>query len=483
MSTEPTTGSRTRATIALLAFANLLISIDYNIVYVALPEIGRAVGFTPQSLQWVVSAYAVGYGGFLLLGGRTADRFGPRRTFVAGLILFGSASLVAALAGGPGLLVLARVVQGFGAALLFPATLALIAANFAEGAPRYRAISLWGVAGASGAVAGPLVGGVLTSALGWEWVFIVNVPLVAAGVVLAPRLLAADPPLEGGLSGFDVPGAVLATSASTLLVFGLVSGPEAGWVSVRGFGSMAAGAALLGAFLAVERRVRLPLMPSLLLGTRSLVLAMALIFVFMAGVNTMHYLFVVHLQDVLGFSAFAAGLAFLPMSVTAVLSSWKLLPRLLGRWGSSMTTLAAIAGASVAMAAIALGIVAGGGYGALVPGILMLGLSAGTGYPAVLALAGSEVPVERQGIASAMAATSMQVGGAIGLATLVAVANAGLDVSGGVVSSATETAAGLGRAGFAAAATVLASAVAGVLVLRRQSREAVREPVDATVSS
>jgi hypothetical protein len=210
---------------------------------------------------------------------------------------------------------------------------------------------------------------------------------------------------------------------------------------------------------------------------------MALIFVFMAGVNTMHYLFVVHLQDVLGFSAFAAGLAFLPMSVTAVLSSWKLLPRLLGRWGNSMTTLAAIAGASVAMAAIALGIVAGGGYGALVPGILMLGLSAGTGYPAVLALAGSEVPVERQGIASAMAATSMQVGGAIGLATLVAVANAGLDVSGGVVSSATETAAGLGRAGFAAAATVLASAVAGVLVLRRQSREAVREPVDATVSS
>ncbi|WP_279581897.1 MFS transporter [Fodinicola feengrottensis] len=238
---------RTGPRLALLAFAQFLIALDYNIVYVALPDIGRALTFTPQTLQWVVTAYAVGFGGFLLLGGRAVDRLGARRLFVAGLLLFGAASLVGGFASGTATLVAARAVQGVGAALLSPATLSLINTSFAEGAARNRALAIWGACGSAGLAAGAVLGGVLTNVWGWRSVLFVMAPIALAAALLAPLVLAVDSRRQAG--GFDVLGALLATTGSSLLVFGLVSGPEAGWASVRGAGAMVSGVTLLAAFL------------------------------------------------------------------------------------------------------------------------------------------------------------------------------------------------------------------------------------------
>ncbi|MDQ7909575.1 MFS transporter [Phytohabitans sp. ZYX-F-186] len=462
-----------RLRLALLIFAAFVISIDFNIVYVALPDIGHELGFTAQSLQWVVSAYAVGFGGLLLLGGRAVDRLGARRIFVLGLAVFGLASLAGGLAAEPGVLVAARVVQGTGGALLFPATLALINNTF-TGPARGRALSLWGVAGSTGAVVGPMAGGVITNFLGWEWVFFVNAPLTLAAVVAALRVLPAD---RGGYAwgGFDLPGALVATAGSTLVVFGLVSGPEAGWGSARGAGALALGGAMLAAFVLIERRSRDPLAPPRLLGVRSLVTMMALIFVLMGTINTLHYLFYMDVQEVLGYSALGAGLAFLPMSVASIVGAAKLLPVLISRAGTRGALFTGVLGAGLSMAAVAAGMSAGGSYWRLLPGIVFLGLFAGMVYPMVFLASGADVAPGEQGVASALVSTSQQIGGAVGLAALVAVANAGLDVEAGAAPAA-ELVGGLRTAGWVAAAVAVAGAF---LVLRLNGAEQ-REQAPAT---
>lgn len=456
-----------RLRLALLIFAAFIISIDFNIVYVALPDIGHELGFTAQSLQWVVSAYAVGFGGLLLLGGRAVDRLGARRVFVFGLAVFGLASLAGGLAGAPGVLVAARVVQGTGGALLFPATLALINNTFAAGPARDRALSLWGVAGSLGAVAGPMAGGVITNFLGWEWVFFVNAPLTLAAGVAALRLLDRDT-TGGAWRGFDLPGALVATAGSTLVVFGLASGPDAGWGSVRGAGALAVGGLLLGAFVLIERASRDPLAPPRLFGVRSLVTMMALIFVLMGTINTLHYLFYMDVQEVLGYSALGAGLAFLPMSVMSIVGAAKLLPVLLNRLGMRGALFTGVLGAGLSMAAVAAGMSAGGSYWRLLPGIVFLGLFAGMVYPMVFLASGADVAAGEQGVASALVSTSQQIGGAVGLAALVAVANAGLDVDAGAAPAA-DLVAGLRTAGLVAAVVTVAGAFL-VLRLKRPER-------------
>ncbi|WAL64369.1 MFS transporter [Amycolatopsis cynarae] len=266
--------------LALLAFAQLIISLDYNIVYVALPEIGHALGFGTQSLQWVVSAYAVTFGGFLLLGGRASDLFGPRRMFSLGLGLYCGASLAGGLAAGPGLLVAARAGQGLGGALLFPATLTLVSTSFAEGRARNRAFAVWGTAGGSGMILGSLLGGLLTQLYGWAAVFFVNVPLAAVAALLAFPLLAADPPREPGRR-FDLGGAVTATLGMTSVVFALVEGPELGWTSPVVLVAAAAGAALLVTFAVLEGRGRDPLLPLRLLRERNLGTGVVVTFLYM----------------------------------------------------------------------------------------------------------------------------------------------------------------------------------------------------------
>lgn len=419
-----TSRGRPALTLALLAFGMLIIATDFNIVYVALPTIGRELGFSVQTLQWVVSGYAVTWGGFLLLGGRAVDRLGPRRMFISALALYGVASLVGGLANSAAWLVGARALQGIGAAVLFPATLALINLNFAEGPARNRAMAVWGAASSSGLIVGSAAGGVLTHFMGWPAVFLVNVPLALGAIAVAFRALARDAPRSAATAGFDLPGALLATSGATLIVFGLVSGPETGWHSVRGAGAIAAGVVLFLAFLVVERRDADVLLPPRLLRQRGLLVAMAMVVAFMTGINFLHYAFFIQLQDILGVDALWAGLAFVPVSVGGMIGSLRVLPALLHRYGLRIALLVGILGLGVSMAALAPSMSMAGSYLAMLPSILLWGAAAGIAFSAIFLAAGTGVAPAEQGVASAMASTAQQVGGAVGLAVLIAVANA-----------------------------------------------------------
>lgn len=416
--------------IGLLAFAQFIVAVDYNIVYVALPDMGRALDFSDQSLQWVVSAYAVAFGGFLLCAGRVVDRLGARRAFVAGLVVFGLACLAGGLAESPGPLVAARVVQGVGGALLTPATLALISTSFAEGPERTRALSVWGAAGSGGLAAGALLGGVLTDALGWEWTLFVLVPLSLGAAVPAFAVVSADR-VGGARQRFDVPGAVLATAGSVLLVFGLVTGPEAGWL--RGGLALAAGVVLLGAFAVVERRTRDPLVPLRLFRNRALVSAIGVVLLFQSSLGGAYYLFTTYLQDHLGYRPLAAGLAFVPLTLVSMTASLKGTGAAIDRWGVRVTLVVGMVVNGVGIALLGAAMAWDGGIWLLLPGLVVWGIGGGLTFPAMYVAAASGVADEEQGVASALTTTSQQVGGAMGLAVLIALAGTGFGAAGALV--------------------------------------------------
>jgi EmrB/QacA subfamily drug resistance transporter len=409
--------------LALLAFTQFIIAVDYNIVYVALPDIGDDLGFSAQSLQWIVSAYAVGFGGLLLFGGRAVDRIGQRRMFLLALWIYAVASLVGGLAADPGLLVAARALQGVGGAFLFPATLSLINTSFEEGPARTKALGVWGSAGGAGLSAGALLGGLFTATIGWEWVFFINIPLALIAIIAAPKLLAADRPRVGGKGSFDLPGALIATLGSTLVVFGLVSGPEAGWLSVRGLGALVLGLLLLGLFLVVEGKTKDPLVPLKMFKNRSLSSSMLVILVYQGALGGAYYLLTTFLQPVLGYNALTAGLAFLPLTIISVYALGQVAPRMIAKWGVRTTLFVGMVGTGIGLAGMAAGMSVGGSFWAVLPGIAFFGLAGGVTFVTMFVAAGTGVAAEQQGVASALASTSQQVGGAIGLAGLVAVAN------------------------------------------------------------
>lgn len=448
-----------RLRLGLLALTQLIVALDYNIVYVALPDIGRKLDFSPSSVQWVVSAYAVGLGGLLLFGGRAVDRLGARRMFIAGLALYGVASLAGGLAPGPEALVAARAVQGVGGAMLTPATLALIYRGFAEGPERNRALGAWGMAGSAGLAAGSLLGGVLTNYLGWEWVFFVNVPLALGCALAAPLLLPADPARAPG--SFDITGALLATAGSALVVFGLASGTDAGWATLRGGGALGAGSVLLALLLVVESRTREPLIPLRLARSRSLATTMIVIAVFQATLGGGYYILTSYLQPVLGYSSLEAGLTFLPLTLACMLAALKLTPALLGRFGIRTTLAASTTGTGAGIAVLILGTTPGGGLWTLLPGSIVWGLCGGIAFVTLFASAGSGVAPEEQGIASGLATTTKEIGGAMGLAVFVA-----------ITTSTSDLLDGLHAAGWtAAAATVAGGLIALALKPSRPARE------------
>ncbi|MEV6444043.1 MFS transporter [Amycolatopsis sp. NPDC051716] len=447
---------RPSAVLALLAFAQLIISLDYNIVYVALPDIGRDLGFGAQSLQWVVSAYAVAFGGALLLGGRACDLFGPRRVFALGCALYAGSSLAGGLAGDPGLLVAARAGQGLGGALLFPATLTLVSTSFAAGRERNRAFAVWGTAGGSGMILGSLLGGVLTQAFGWAAVFFVNVPLAAAAAVLAFPLLARDPAREPGRR-FDLAGALTATLGTTLVVFALVEGPELGWTSAVVLGTATAGLALLAAFAAIERRGRDPLLPPRLLRDRNLGTGVVVTFLYMGTFGTLLYFLTGYFQGVHGYGALATGLAFgVPM--VAIAAGSQVAGRLATRYGTRMTLVGSLVVGGAGAVALGLSMTLDASYLALVPALVVLGLGQGAGYTLMFGAAAAGIPAADQGVASGVASTAQQVGGSVGLAVFVAVANAGTHgLSGEALRMATVD--GLRTAVLLAAAGIAVTAV------------------------
>jgi len=407
--------------LAVLAFGQLIISLDYNIVYVALPQIGQELGFSPQNLQWVISGYAVAFGGLLLLGGRACDLIGPRRMFVAGLALYGVSSVAGGLAASPGLLIAARAGQGIGGALLFPATLTLVSTSFAAGRDRNRAFAVWGTAGGSGMILGSLLGGVLTQVFGWRAVFYVNVPLAAIVALLGVMAIAPDAARAAGRR-FDLPGALTDTVGVTLVVFAIVQGPQSGWSAPVVVASAVVAAVLLLSFLVIEKRSREPLMPFRLLGDRNLRTGMAVTFLYMGTFGTLLYFLTVYFQDLHRYSALQTGLAFL-VPMVAIVAGAQLAGRFATRYGHRIVMITSLVVGGAGAAIIGLTIATDASYFALVPGLVVLGLGQGAGYTLMFGAAAIGVAPAEQGIATGMASTTQQIGGAVGLAVLVAIAN------------------------------------------------------------
>ncbi|AHG20711.1 MFS transporter [Chania multitudinisentens RB-25] len=420
--------------LALLAFAQLIISLDINIVFVALPEIGAGLGFSEQTLQWVVSAYTVFCGGFLLLGGRAADLLGQRRMFIFALWLYALSSLVGGLAWSPAVIIVARAVQGIGGALLFPSTLSLINRLFNEGAPRNRALAIWGGAGASGLTLGSLAGGMLTSTFGWPSVFFVNVLLAGIAIVAAFLVIPKDTTSQERRS-FDLPGALTVTTGATLLVYALVQGPEDGWDAMPIVVALVLAILLLLVFAFIEIRSRDPLMPVRLFNNRSLVAGMIITFLYMGSFGALPYFLTVLFQNVLGYTALQTGLAFIVPSLAIFMGTQlgaRLVNRLATRSALLLGSLIGIAG-TLAMAQAA---VANASYMMILPGLIVSGIGQGIVWTAMWIAASTGVAHHEQGIASGMASTTLNVGNAIGLAVLVALANSGLSgVSGELLRS------------------------------------------------
>jgi MFS family permease len=384
------------ARLALLSFAMLIVSLDQYIVIVALPEIGRDLGYSAQTLQAIISAYAIASSGFVLFGGRAADLLGRRRMLVTGLALYALASAAGGLATVPQVQLAARALQGLGGALVFPSTLAIINTTFVEGRDRNRALGVWGGAGAAGLVVGVLLGGVLTRAFGWEAVFFVNVPLAGAGIVLAFPLIGPDQPREPG-RWFDLPGAQSATAAVTLLVFALVRGPDAGWSSPGVVAAAAAGLVLLGAFTVIEQRSTDPLVPPRLLANRALALAVVVAFMFMATFGSLLYFLSIYLQDVWGYDALATGFGFL-LPTAVVVTGSVLAGQVVTRVGLRYTLLGALAIGAAGAAALGLTLTPDGSYAALVPGLVAVSLGDGMVFTSMFIAASTRVTDHEQGV-------------------------------------------------------------------------------------
>ncbi|MGM1064494.1 MFS transporter [Saccharothrix sp. Mg75] len=475
MSTSASTPARRGLglSLTLLALAQLIFSLDINIVFVALPDIGAELGFSGQTQQWVVSAYMVFAGGFLLFGGRAADLLGRRRMFVLALTIYAVSSLAGGLATSPTVIIVARAVQGIGGALLLPSTLSLINTLFEEGPKRNRALAVWGGAGASGLTVGALLGGVLTEAFGWPAVFFVNVPLAGIVAIAALLVIPADP-RGRERRRFDLPGALTVTGGATLLVFVLVQGPEVGWGATPVVVSAVLAVLLLTAFAVIEGRSADPLMPFRLFGNRSLVVAVTVTAVYMATFGALPYFLTVLLQSVHGFSALQSGLAFLVPSVAIALGT-QLGERMATRLGTRTTLLTGFGVGVVGTAVLAVGFDVDSTFLTLVPGLVVSGIGQGISWTGMWIAASSGVAPEEQGVASGMASTTLNLGNAVGLAVLIAIANAGVgDREGDLLRSATAD------GGYVAVLVTAAGMLVGLLLTLALPR-AVRTPAPADV--
>ena len=461
---EDTRVERKGAALALLCMAQFVDVLDVNAVIVALHSIGENLGFSRAGLQWVVSAYVLFFAGFLLLSGRVADLWGRRRTFVAGLALFTTASLLCGLSVSPEMLVVSRALQGLGAAITAPAALSIITTIFAEGRERDRAVAAWTAVAAGGGAAGLVLGGLITDALGWEWVFFVNVPVGAVGVALSYVLLpeSRDPSASRRL---DLLGAGTVTAGLVLLVLGLTRIEEAGFDSFPTLATLGSAAAFLASFVFVERRVAAPLVPLGLFRLRGLVGAALVAFALTAATAPVGVLVTLYLQNTLGYPASFAGLAGLPFSLCVIAGS-VLGGRIAGRLGGRATMALGLA-VVAASALVITGITAECGVGYVLVGAALSGLGLGCASVASTARGTSAVEEGKRGLASGFMNTSAQVGTALGLATLLTLAAAHTEtLSDGTDSGAEALVAGYRFAFFLAAGVASLGVVAALSLLR-----------------
>jgi EmrB/QacA subfamily drug resistance transporter len=405
---------RGKLTLAFLCMVGFLDFVDASIVNVALPTIRRDLHFSAQNLQWVLSGYLLTYGGFMLLGGRAADLLGRRRVLVAGMTVFALASLTGGLAGDSATLIGARLVQGFGAALMLPATLSILTTTFREGKDRNTALGAWGaIAGLASAV-GVFLGGLLSEDVGWRWVLWVNLPVCAILLAATFAIVSGERP-PGPVKNFDARGAVLVTGGMLLLIYTLVKAPSVGWATTRTVAGLIGTGLLLLAFVVNERRDRNPLVPLSIFRIKGLAAADATQVIAIAGFYSMFFFLTLYMQNVLGFSQLQAGTAYLPATAGVAISSG-IASQLFARVGTRPII---VSGALIAAGAVfwLSRIPVDGSYlGDLLPGLLIMSFGLGFVFVGVNTAANAGVPPDKAGLAAALVNTSTWLGGALGLA-------------------------------------------------------------------
>ncbi|MEU3602610.1 DHA2 family efflux MFS transporter permease subunit [Streptomyces sp. NPDC006798] len=416
----PGTGDRKALALAVIAVAQLMVVLDVSIVNVALPSIQNALDFSATNLEWVVNAYALAFGGLLLLGGRIADLYGQRRTFLVGVAVLTIASLLGGMATHQGWLIAARAVQGLSGALVAPAALALIAGTFAEGAERTKAMGVYAAMGGAGGALGNVLGGVFTDALSWRWVLFVNVPIGIFLLFAAVRAFPAER-ITAGERRLDLPGAVTSTVGMSLVVYGLIHAATEDWSSAGTVGPLAVGTALLALFVLVEARTESPLMPLGIFRDRNRSGAYAIMLALGAGMIVLFYFLTLFMQIVMGFSALRTGFAFLPFAVGAAVCA-TISSQVLGRVGPR-----ALLAAGTALAAVAFfwfsGIGPDAGYaGDLLGPLILAGSGVGLCFVPLTLAAVAGIDKARAGVSSALLNAGQQVGAALGLAALGTVA-------------------------------------------------------------
>jgi EmrB/QacA subfamily drug resistance transporter len=463
--------SRTRwLALYVLCLGSLMIVLDVTIVNVALPSIKQDLGFSKTSIAWVVNAYMLTYGGFLLLGGRLGDLFGHRRLFVAGITLFTVASLACGLATSQGFLVTARAVQGLGGAVASAVSLSLMMTLFTEPAERAKAMGVFGFVAAGGGSIGVLLGGVLTGTLNWHWIFLVNFPIGVLVVALTLRLLpgGAGAAVRGRI---DVAGAVTVTASLMLAVYAVVNGNQTGWTSAQTLGLLGAAAALLGLFLAVESRVREPLMPLRLFRLRNVAIANVVGIFWAVSMFAFFFLSALYLQLVRGYSPLRVGLSFLPANLIMGVFSLGLSAKLVLRFGFRLPLASGLLLAAVGLALFSRIPVHANFAVDVLPSMILLGFGAGMAFNPVLLAAMSDVEPSESGLASGVVNTAFMMGGALGLAVLASLAASRTDSLHRAGESTQAALTGGYHAAFAVGAVfaVAAAALGGVLLRTRHA--------------
>jgi EmrB/QacA subfamily drug resistance transporter len=457
----------------LLAMTQFVIVIDAAIVNVALPTIGSHLHFSRADLSWVVNAYTLAFGGFLLLGGRMADLLGRRRMFIGGLVLFSLASLAGGLAQSEAWLIAARAVQGLGGAIISPAALSIITTTFSEGAERNRALGIWGAVAGAGGAAGVLLGGILTSGLSWRWVLFVNVPIGILAAIAAPRVLV-ESRAEGATRTFDIPGAVTVTAGLSLLVYAVVDAVNSGWGSTATILRLAGAAGLLIAFLVIESRTSEPLMPFSIFRLRTLRGANAVGLLVGMSLFSMFFFVSLYLQNVLHDSALTAGLSYLPLSAGIILSAG-VAAQLVNRIGFKPVLITGLLLIAVALLWFSQVPGTGGSFAADVLGpSVVAAVGLGLAFVPVTIAAVTGTSAREAGLASGLINTAQQVGGALGLAILATVANSRTQslFHSGVHNPAVALTKGFDRAFlFGAAFALVGALLAAVMISSTDSRQ------------
>ena len=447
----------------VLCLADLMIVLDSTIVNVALPSIRDDLGFSDESLAWVVNAYLLTFGGFLLLAGRLGDLYGQTRVFIFGIAEFTIASLLCGLANSQTFLIVARAIQGLGAAVVASIALSLIMILFTDQAERAKAMGMIGFVLSGGGAVGVLLGGILTDALSWHWIFLVNVPIGIAAVLLCRALLPADAAAQRG--SLDIGGAITVTASLMLAVYAIVNGNQKGWTSGQTLGMLGAAVVLLAAFLWIESRASAPLMPLSLWKVRNIASANATGILLAAAMFAWFFLSALYLQRVLGYSPLEVGFAFLPATILWGASSLLLSDKLVMRFGIKTPLVSGLAFYLVALLLFARAPVDGNYFVDVLPGMLILGIGGGITFNPILLAAMSGVQPSEAGLASGVVNTSFMFGGALGLAVLASAAASRTDSLESAGHSAVEALNGgyhlafMIGAGFALLAMVVAAAL------------------------